>query len=252
MMELVADDFNGFTGAMVSITRHFNNTRPWWRGQADKEWDLCPRLYRLGLGHQETDMTVRFLTMAKPRYPKCPPNENFFAWLFLMQHYCLPTRLLDWSESPLVALFFAVESENHDRSDAVLWALEPTELNYQQLGKKKIFVSSSSDVRQIFVEAFRTNPNNPNRRILSVLTEQIDLRHMVQQSAFTVHGADVPINSVEQLSKCIAKIVIPAKSKRGFRQILENFGVSRAVLFPDLENLSREITALEFHGEAQP
>lgn len=128
MVEFIANDINAFTNAIVAITRHFHDAKPWWRGQADKGWNLCPSLYWRELGQKETNMTVRFRTMARARHVNCPQNQDVFSWLFLMQHYRLPTRLLDWSESPLVALFFAVEEEAQDCSDAAIWALEPTEL----------------------------------------------------------------------------------------------------------------------------
>ena len=252
MVEFIANDINEFTNAVVAITRHFHDAKPWWRGQADKEWNLRPSLYWRELGQKETNMTVRFRTMARARHVNCPQNQDVFLWLFLMQHYRLPTRLLDWSESPLVALFFAVEDKAQDCSDAAIWALEPTELNSQQAGKKTIYTAGNSNIRQVFVEAFIRNPNNPDRRIISILTEQTDLRHMLQQSAFTIHGKDDPINKLDDSAKYIAKIVIPSQYKVAFRQVLALYGISRAVLFPDLENLAQEITALEFNDLAQP
>lgn len=45
-----------------------------------------------------------------------------------MQHYGVPTRLLDWSENPLVALYFAVENKDKE-TDAAIWMLRPNKLN---------------------------------------------------------------------------------------------------------------------------
>src|SRR5690606_36926394 len=58
------------------------------------------------------------------------PRDDW-EWLFLMQHYGVPTRLLDWTDSPLVALFFAVYNVDRDDRDASLWVLLPAALNRQ-------------------------------------------------------------------------------------------------------------------------
>ena len=57
---------------------------------------------------------------------RLPADE--WEWYFLMQHYGVPTRLLDWTENPLIAIYFAVEGHKADR-DAAVWALDPTWLN---------------------------------------------------------------------------------------------------------------------------
>src|SRR5689334_1540805 len=102
----------------------------WWRGQADKDWELCPRIYREPYNSKqryERDSLRWFKSRARVRHNEMPKVDSFFEWLSLAQHYRLPTRLLDWSESILVALFFAVR-ENLD-SDAALWCLNAALMN---------------------------------------------------------------------------------------------------------------------------
>lgn len=101
----------------------------WYRGHANSEWKLLPGLMRTTSRPSESTLLSRFKQSAAMLTDRLPPNSSF-DWTFLMQHYGVPTRLLDWSESPLVALYFAVErsSEFPDTNSAV-WCLKPTALN---------------------------------------------------------------------------------------------------------------------------
>jgi hypothetical protein len=98
----------------------------WFRGQSDSNWKLIPSINRNG-EHSEMDLINRFkqnATLIINQHPSPSPME----WLFLMRHYGVPTRLLDWSESPLVAAYFATIEENMDK-DGVIWVMLPLELN---------------------------------------------------------------------------------------------------------------------------
>lgn len=93
LAEYSANDIATFTAAIVSATRQFGDTRPWWRGHGNMGWSLQPSLYRKGLEKRETNLNARFRMMAKVRHSSCPSSTEPLAWLFLMQHYGLPTRL---------------------------------------------------------------------------------------------------------------------------------------------------------------
>ncbi len=82
----------------------------WFRGQADSDWELAPGIFRSKSPGtpsyiDETSMTNHFMLRGAGFGEKC---QNTFDWLCLMRHFTLPTRLLDWSENLLVALYFAV------------------------------------------------------------------------------------------------------------------------------------------------
>lgn len=245
MNEHVATNIAEYTTACAAIIGGFGNLKPWWRGHVDALWPLVPGLYRGELAYSEIGLNGRFRVMAGSRYQQCPGPDDLLGWLFLMQHYRLPTRLLDWTESPLVALFFAVEESDED---ALVWAMSPTKLNMQQIpGRESILLPQSPDLQRLPVEAFFVrNEGDPDLRILAVEANQSDLRHMVQQSMFTIHGCNTPVEELPEPEIFLARIRIPSAFKHYFRTVLAMYGISRAVLFPDLDNLAQELVTLKY------
>src|SRR5688572_28980771 len=86
----------------IQLTRRWNDMSPWWRGHADDKWTLTPGVFRGGRKRiDERNMATRFMSKAHTRRADCPRADDLPGWFSLMQHYRLPTRLLDWSEMPL-------------------------------------------------------------------------------------------------------------------------------------------------------
>lgn len=109
----------------VESTKVHESSMPEWifRGQTDKEWTLAPSLLRKFKLHEidrksavgiEKQIFREFLTKERLYCNHdIPKSEHFFSMnvFAMMQHYSCPTRLLDWTNSPFIALYFAVESK---------------------------------------------------------------------------------------------------------------------------------------------
>ena len=100
----------------------------WFRGHADFNWTLEPSIFRKAPDFNFLNETRLFNTF-RLRSPRLPESAPTFDWLCLMQHHGLPTRILDWTESLLVALFFAAEQENYQSLDGALFLLNAPKLN---------------------------------------------------------------------------------------------------------------------------
>ena len=119
----------------IKLIRLYPSQDYYYRGHADSSWKLTPSIARvfdgvttlsvgqdLSLKNLEHAIISRFKRLAVP-YLKTIPSKPI-DWLVIGQHYGLPTRLLDWTENPLVALFFAIVEERE--CESVVWIIRPS------------------------------------------------------------------------------------------------------------------------------
>jgi len=224
----------------------------WWRGHSDATWQLVPSVLRdPSVGPlYEKNITMLFQQRARTRHHGCPDDEDWPAWLFLMQHYRLPTRLLDWTESALVATYFAV-NEKRDK-DATLWALDPHALNEDQTGSRGLIRAVHDLVLPHLKGAF-TNVQPPaSAPTLALIADEVDQRMMMQLSAFTIHGSPQPLEAFAGRSKFVTSFTIPHGAKQRLFEQLFRLGIRGFNLFPDLEHLASDIAAQRYGPPASP
>ena len=212
LMKAVTDVNNQFTGQV------------WWRGQANKKWNLTPSVFReeYDLGYEQ-NIIRRFMQRAIVRRSNFSLPINRIQWLYLMQHYRLPTRLLDWTESPLCASFFAIEDETVKDEDGCLYALSAYELNKNQFGFPGIFLSqkiSDKLINKPFDEYA-----DEQFKVAAIQPDEIDLRMMVQLSTFTLHGTGVSLDKIQENKSFLIKLIIPSKAKSTISRELKYLGI---------------------------
>lgn len=205
---------------------HSHNSLNWiFRGVTDPDYRLVPKVGRPESHHKsagyERDREIWMLNEFKRRVSLNLPGQiprNEWEWLALAQHHGLPTRLLDWSHSPLFAAFFATEHPDSDLP-GVLYAIELI---------KHITAEQVPD---------GVTPLDVNK-VMRFDPPYISPRINAQQGTFTIH----PDPTEPFDTKKLERIEIDNKWLRNLRSRLNNLGVNRATLFPDPDGLATYIT----------
>jgi len=256
----------------------------WFRGHDRLGQSLTPRVFRdasRGGPHGfEWDLTNIFRLRACSRHPHCPDRTDHPSWLFLMQHYGLPTRLLDWTASPLVAAYFAVRDRRSDPKDkqrtipaCEVVALRAAFLNDYELRfpfikrllralprtkLKNILQTRTSDpewvdpwgpdYEHLFDRPFESPGSRgagargvPAHVILAIKPVELDPRVVVQASRFTIHGRKLPLETHDIADIMLHRFVIPGDARGDLEMQLRDLNVKASTLFPDLDRLSQDL-----------
>jgi FRG domain-containing protein len=146
-----------------------------------------------------------------------PPSSDW-EWLVLAQHFGLPTRLLDWTENPLVALYFAVGDQQQMANDGMIYA-------YRH-GIDPIDIQSTSDPFTL-------------EQIEWIRPPHLDQRVIVQQSVFTAEPLLYDKGGRDESD--LRYWHVSVRHKSAMRRELARLGISESSMFPGLATLAAQI-----------
>lgn len=218
--------------------------RCWYRGHSRASYTLEPSAQRRGrTEEQERNLIHEFRVRAALRHTSVPPKSDWAAWLALAQHYGLPTRLMDWTFSPLIAAYFAVTGRDADeQQSAVIWALLPSELNRHFGYEPYLYAIDAKTLEELINPAFAKKYESP-AKVGAAMAVEADPRMQVQQGAFTVHGLRRPLSEVEGSENWLFRAEIPAREVASLRHELRILSIRKDSVFPDLSALASQVVS---------
>lgn len=211
---------------------------PWFRGQADRSWSLTPSVLRdKDVKPWEANMLLRFRQEASRLAPGGTTSN--WDWLVLAQHYGLPTRLLDWSTNPLVALFFAC-SDGDSQTDGRFYCLDPEKLNSRTRSDASQVMMLGHD-QELEQYAPLGDPGKNRHEPLAVIAPKSFGRISQQAGVFTISHPSSPVNWSDRDDGAVRSWVVPLTAKEEIRLALKALRIDDATLFDDLPSWSRQI-----------
>jgi hypothetical protein len=243
LMEVIAED----TSYLHGSGRHRNEKV--YRGMWDASWELVSSLQRLNKNYVDVE---KHLLRNFQKY--APQNSvvfnTFWNWLTLAQHHGLPTRLLDWSYSPFIALHFALENHLYFNAhgDAAIWSLN----------LRKLEEAFPPAIKERFI---RDGASSFTYEALDDLWKTLDQLHTDAEDDFLIFFEppsfnDRIINQYALLSTTrnprtitsgwlrerphlYQKIIIPQRLKWEFRDRLDQLNITERILYPGLDGLCK-------------
>ena len=223
-------DITSLTTFVDFVERTCEHEDMLFRGQPVDE-PLLPKIGRSELGLDapvlatEKQLLEDFKRMSLSFLPRSFDDD--WDWLAMAQHHGLPTRLLDWTQNPLAALWFAVENPpQEDTQWGVVWMLKTTEQDFADTRKEDPFTTQTTKV-------FR--PSHITQRIVAQAGWFTTHKHLQSSERFT------RLESISTYARRMTKLRIPAAQFGEIRYQLDRLGINNATLFPGLDGLCRHI-----------
>jgi hypothetical protein len=262
LAELYAEDWDD------KLKRHRSSFA--FRGIVDAKWPMSTSLIRLGGSFQQLEKHM-LRNFRKYAHRDVVERDSFWHWLTIAQHHGLPTRLLDWTYSPFVALHFATDDLTRMNEDGVVWCVripethkllpkpfeaalhdegsyvftvemlsrfELPEITFSMLGIEL----SSSQLRPTRIkdlDDFDKMAKEPFALFME--PPSIDDRIVNQFALFSVlsNSSILMDDWLKQYPALYKKVVIPSSLKWEIRDKLDQANITERVLFPGLDGLSK-------------
>lgn len=234
------------------------------RGQSDASWELRTSIERCVFFTKnyrvEKDFLCDFQRPAHSYGVQLPRTEDTLSWLALMQHHGAPTRLLDFTESPYIAAFFALEGAE---KPSAVWAVHRLHLLEDLANKSpESFQYRGDEFYGLPDEAFnRIFEENKLPCVFPVQPSVATKRYVAQQGIFVSMGNTnstfmdqlMAYSWPEYLHEHIWKVVLSEELRDEALYDLSRMNINRATLFPDLDGFAthlRSIYELRYRGAA--
>jgi hypothetical protein len=216
-------------------------------------------------GGFQRDLLLRFQRRAHHYIQNPPDASDVLDWLALMQHHGVPTRLLDWTASPYVALYFALEQSRHD-VDCAVWAIDTDWLIEKANETLRIdpqFPKAPHDCKVFnqYLNGILFNRNNSNV-VVVVNPLRMNERAAAQQGVFLYDlshtGAlEIPLLQMMVLPTPpplppIWRFDIKTAERVRFLRELNRMNINRASLFPGLIRWLRPVAQAHLGGRGRP
>ncbi len=236
----------------------------WFRGQSSAKWELLPQLYRSSLArfhYSETTLMDRFVSLATPLIAR-PPSSDW-EWYFLARHHGVPSRLMDWTESLLAAVYFALfdhlpsdrleldrqlqqkpEGPLFDERSPVIWILEARSLNSVALGAEAIVVPGGRRSAPYLPDNLAAHQTRANEKPIAVLPARANSRIVAQQGMFTVHGHErwpLDVLARRHTGIKLGRVVLDRSNVPQFMADLRTFGIHRVAMFPEPDSVASHV-----------
>ena len=234
------------------------------RGLTNAGFGLTTTLQRMGGPYErlETHLVRNFSKYAhdmvastNPGLVLSPNGNSLWNWLIIGRHHGLPTRVLDWTYSPYVALHFATENVQYENSpvNGVIWCIDYKKAH--MLLPERLQSTLNSSISEVFtvdmlaqiaddLDAFNLYSGDSERsKHVVIFFEPPSLDERVINQFSLLSMMSIPTTMLdewlEKHAELCYKIVLPAKIKWEIRDKLDQANINERILYPGLDGLCR-------------